>query len=218
MLLKPRYGLSTDCKDWYEAIRDFLANDCVCVWAGEVTSLDKSVFFWTRQGFDYGYGRGFRDQNNTNLDKRIFKAIEDFDTSEQRNVIGVIAIRVDDLLISGSDMFIEYIPHKMNGEFEADSYEGNEATYLRMEITQTNNEEFDGIILDANNYEGKSTISILFTIERERQTNRRRKTRRLFPDRDLGSWCGFRELHARARFTMLLPQRKRFRAGKFWRF
>ena len=67
---------------------------------GEVTALDKSVFFWTQQGFDYGYEKGFRDQNNTNLDKGIFKANEDFDTSERRNVIGIIAIHVGDLLIS----------------------------------------------------------------------------------------------------------------------
>ena len=28
-LLKPLYGLITDWKDWYEAIRDFLENECV---------------------------------------------------------------------------------------------------------------------------------------------------------------------------------------------
>ena len=30
-LLKPLYGLSTSCKDSCETIRDFLANECVCV-------------------------------------------------------------------------------------------------------------------------------------------------------------------------------------------
>ena len=44
-LLKPLYGLSTSCKDWYKAIRDFLSEECVCVCGGgKVTSLDKSVF------------------------------------------------------------------------------------------------------------------------------------------------------------------------------
>ena len=68
-LLKPLYGMSTACKDWYGAIRNFLANEC----GGEVTSLDKSVFFRTRQWSDYGYGKGFRDLNNTNLDKCVLK-------------------------------------------------------------------------------------------------------------------------------------------------
>ena len=53
-LQKPLYVLSTACKDRYETIRDFLAHEC----GGEVTSLDKSVFFWTQQGFDYGYEKG----------------------------------------------------------------------------------------------------------------------------------------------------------------
>ena len=30
-LLEPLYGLSTACKDWYETLRDSLANECVCV-------------------------------------------------------------------------------------------------------------------------------------------------------------------------------------------
>ena len=52
-------------------------------------------------GFGYGYGKGFRGQNTSNLDKGILKANEDFDTSAQRDVIGIIAIHVGDLLISG---------------------------------------------------------------------------------------------------------------------
>ena len=49
-LLKPLYGLGTACKDWYRAIRNFRA--CECGW--EVTSIDKSVFLRTQQGFGYG--------------------------------------------------------------------------------------------------------------------------------------------------------------------
>ena len=80
---------------------------------GEVTSLAKSVFPRTRQGFSYGYGEGFRDQNTPNLDNGALKANEGFEPSEQRDVIGIIDIHVDDLLISGSDMFAEYITQKM---------------------------------------------------------------------------------------------------------
>ena len=57
-LLKPLYGLSNACKDWYNTIRNAQANEC----GGEVASLDKSVCFLTQQGFDYGYGVGFRDK------------------------------------------------------------------------------------------------------------------------------------------------------------
>ena len=34
---------------------------CVCV-GGKVTSLGKSVFFWAKQGFNYEYGKEFRDK------------------------------------------------------------------------------------------------------------------------------------------------------------
>ena len=45
-LLKPLYGSSTACEDWYEPIRDLLAKECV----GEVASLGQSVFCWTQHG------------------------------------------------------------------------------------------------------------------------------------------------------------------------
>ena len=109
-LLNPLYGLSTACKDWYETIRDFLSNECVG-WG--VTSLDKSVFFRTQQGFDYCYGEGFRGKNTPNLYKGILKVGENFETRDTRKVLGIIDIRVGDLLISGSEDFIEYISLKM---------------------------------------------------------------------------------------------------------
>ena len=94
-ILKPLYGASTVCKDRYNAIRDSLSNEL----GRYVTSLDKSVFFWTKHGF--GYGGGFRDPNSPNLDKGILKVNGKFGAGEQRNAFGIIAIRVDDLLIRG---------------------------------------------------------------------------------------------------------------------
>ena len=51
-LLKPLYGVSIAYKCRYETIRDFLAKEC----GWEVASLDKSVFCWARQWFEYGLG------------------------------------------------------------------------------------------------------------------------------------------------------------------
>ena len=53
-LLKPLYGLSAACTDWYDAVRDFLENRC----GGKVASLDKSVFFGLNNGLDMVMGRG----------------------------------------------------------------------------------------------------------------------------------------------------------------
>ena len=78
------------------------------VWG--VTTLDKSVFFRTQQGFGYGYGKGPRDQNTPNLDKGVLMANEDFETSDQRDVIGIVAIHVGDLLISGMTCSLNILP------------------------------------------------------------------------------------------------------------
>ena len=68
-LLKPLYGLSTTCKDWYRTIGNFLTGEC----GGKAASLDKSVFSWEQEGISYEYGRRYRDPNKTNLDKNEFE-------------------------------------------------------------------------------------------------------------------------------------------------
>ena len=95
-LLKHLRGASTLRKDRCEAIRD--APEEECGW--EVTSLGKSVFFWTHQGFGYAYVGRFRDPNQTNVDKCILKENGNFETCGKITVMGLIAIRVDALLIS----------------------------------------------------------------------------------------------------------------------
>ena len=69
--------------------------------------------------------------------------------------MGLIAIHVDDLLISGSDTFLEYITSRMKGKFEVDTFEENKATYIGMEIEKVDALDFKGVILDSNNYEDK---------------------------------------------------------------
>ena len=68
--------MSTAWEDSIETIRAFPSNEC----GRGSYPLNKAIFFWTQQGFDYGYGKGFRDQNISNLDKGTFKAVGDFET------------------------------------------------------------------------------------------------------------------------------------------
>ena len=82
----------------------------------EVTSIGKSVFFWTQRGFEYGNGDEFRDSNSTCREKGILKVGEIVATVEQRGVMGIIAIHVGDLLISGSGVFIKYISKMSKGD------------------------------------------------------------------------------------------------------
>ena len=55
-------------------------------------------------------------------------------------------MRVDDLLISGSETFIRYITQRMKEKFDVGRYEENEATYAGMEIMLIKNEDFDGSV------------------------------------------------------------------------
>ena len=54
-LLNPLYGARAACKDWIAIIRDLLEEE----FAGEATSLGKSVFCRPQRGFGYGYGGNF---------------------------------------------------------------------------------------------------------------------------------------------------------------
>ena len=75
--------MSTACGDSREAILYFEPKEC----RGEVASFDKSVFFWTHQGFGFGYvGGGDPEPNLTNLDKCIPEVSEHFETDGQRKV------------------------------------------------------------------------------------------------------------------------------------
>ena len=78
----------------------------MCVW---ITSLCKYVVFWTQDGFGYGYGGRFRGPNQEHLDKVALKVNGNFETGGRRTALGIIAICVEDLLISGISEFIGYI-------------------------------------------------------------------------------------------------------------
>ena len=97
--------------------------------------------------------KGPRDKNNTNLDEGIFKANEDFDTREQRNVIKIIDIRVGELLISGSGMFIDYMPHKMMENPRRVAMRKTRRPIRGVKIAKTKQRRVWGIIPDSHNYE-----------------------------------------------------------------
>ena len=52
-------------------------------------------------------------------------------------------------------MFREYITQRTKEKFEADSYEGNEATYLGMKTPMANDGDFEGAVLDSDKYENE---------------------------------------------------------------
>ena len=55
---------------------------------------------------------------------------ENFETCDQRSDIWPVSIYVGDLLISGGEVFGDYITQRMRGNSEPDIYLENEATYL----------------------------------------------------------------------------------------
>ena len=54
--------------------------------------------------------------------------------------MGLIAIHVDDLLISGPDTLLEYITFRMKEKFEVDAFEENNSVYLGMKIEKSRRE------------------------------------------------------------------------------
>ena len=64
-------------------------------------------------------------------------------------------MRVEDILISGKEMFVEYTTQRINKELEADIYEGNETIFTGMGISKENNAEFQWLSTGANRYEDK---------------------------------------------------------------
>ena len=63
-----------------------------------------------------------------------FKVNDFSETNEKRNAIGLVAVHVDDLLISGIGAFLKYITQRMKEKFEVDSSAENDATYLGMKV------------------------------------------------------------------------------------
>ena len=55
---------------------------------------------------------GFRDPNFPNLGNGILKVSGEFETEDKLRVLGMIAIRAGELLISGCDLCIRYISVK----------------------------------------------------------------------------------------------------------
>ena len=96
---------------------------------GNTHRLANQFFFRTQKNFEYKYGAGFRDKNSENLDHNIFEVNEDCETNERRNVIGIIAIRGEEIFTSGKEMFIEYITQRIQEELGVGSYGDNDILF-----------------------------------------------------------------------------------------
>ena len=66
-------------------------------WDGKLLPWVNRYSFGLNKGLVMYMGGGFRGPNSPSLDNGILKVGENFETSEQRNALGIIAIRVVDL-------------------------------------------------------------------------------------------------------------------------
>ena len=112
-------------------------------------------FSFGREKCEYKFGTCFRGKNNANFDQNILEINEDFETDGRRKVVGIISTRVEDILIPGKEMFVEYTTQRINNELESDSYEGDAAIFMGMGIPKGNNEEAQGLSMGAERYEDK---------------------------------------------------------------
>ena len=89
----------------------------------------ENLFSAGRKKFAYKCGTCFRGNNPTSLDRNISEVGGDFETNEYRKVKRTIDIREEEIIISGWEMFIESITPGIREEFEAGSYEDNDAVF-----------------------------------------------------------------------------------------
>ena len=69
-----------------------------------------------------------------NLDQTIFKVNEDFETKEERKAMGIIAIRDEEIFMSGNEMFLAYINQRIQEGLGVGSYGENESVFMGMKI------------------------------------------------------------------------------------
>ena len=100
-------GLDETVSEKGKMVMGFLTKEC----GGKCASFDKSVFR-AQKNFEYEFGTGFRDKNKTDLDQNILEVGGDFETHEYRKAMGIIAIREEEILMSGKEMSIEYITRR----------------------------------------------------------------------------------------------------------
>ena len=108
-VLKPLYGLSTACKGWYRAVSNFLAQEC----GGKVASLGKSVSSWAPGGTFVRIQKETPAPEQSQSRQNEFKVNGNFLNETKGTSMGLIAIHVYGLLISGPVTFLKYISFKM---------------------------------------------------------------------------------------------------------
>jgi len=156
LLKKPVYGLCDTTKRWNNTISVFIESI-----GGRKSMSDPAMFYWS--------------QRKTNILGAHEKCVswEDFKKSEipseiqndikRGKVYGCCTIHVDDLLICGSDSFIQWATDKIFERFQTKDFSENDVKYLGMKIVREN----DGsVTLDSQNYEDQ-IIPVLLTAERK---------------------------------------------------
>ena len=101
---------------------------------GEATLIDKSVCFRSDSDSNYNFGECLRGCRTDNSENGILEIEQNRGSIGRENLVGVSISHVGDLVVTGSDMFIRFISGEMKGNSRCESFERDEAIYLRMQI------------------------------------------------------------------------------------
>ena len=136
-MVRPLYGLSTVCKEWYIALKRAMVKDT----GGEATSRDKSVFVLDDSDCDSNTGEGLRGKcagDNGGMD--FLESMEVAVLSKWGGVFGVSISHVGDLVIFGHDMSIRILSGEMEEHSAAKVSAASDALYWGVRITKVKND------------------------------------------------------------------------------
>ena len=143
--VKPIYGLCDSTKNWAIAMKDFLIKET----GARQSIADPALFYWSgwkqHSFFQRELPQSF-DAIRNNIDP-----INILGDHESKIVHGFCTVHVDDILMSGSDKFLNWLTEMINNRFWTKSFDENDASYLGMHITKRK----DGsIVVDSKELRG----------------------------------------------------------------
>ena len=95
-----------------------------------VPQWENRYYSGRKKAFEYNYGACFRNKDPVNLSNNEFRVNEGFETEEKRKAIGIIAIHEKEILITGEEMFIDYISQRVKEVFESNRDEENDGLFI----------------------------------------------------------------------------------------